>query len=382
MRQVLLLCVLSSCGPPPLEFQLHAHGNGPFVAVTGVALHQPVFVTTPGKEQRSLPSKPLCTVIGPSGAAVECRVSDWERPSLDEDNGVAKLTFVLPEPGSYVVTATLPEGGEVTWQYRAIALFKGEQLAQLDRGCSWVERLGPDAWLCDDVLLRVGAEPQFLGGALTTVGGRMVWTWNAGELRRFRNIGSGPLSPGPRFDTLIFDTQAFFATESEAVLVHPRGLTRVEVDSSGAIQASSSIDRPFGRGLVVTLIGEVVMTAALAEFETEVCTWRFSGALSAGGCRRYPGVPLGRADGGLLLRDGDQLRRIGPELDDGIAATKPTGELRLAGRGLAIFSGSLGDVIPRVQGTSFVFETYAPVSGADEDFVWTATNTTTTVMSR
>lgn len=385
INRLLLLGLLAGCAPPPpLTFGLHRHDEGPILAFVGEGVALQVFVTTPGGNARqlALPSKPHCAVTAPSGASVDCRFSDWARPTIDEDNGVAVLVFTPTGAGWFEAKATLDEGDEVTWRVFALERH-GEVVARFERQCAWVDRLRGGGWLCDDLFLRDGEPPQPLS-ALTSVAGDFVWAFNTGEVRRFHDSGAGPLTPEPRLDTGIFVGSQLLATENDAVLHHPGGFTLLEVGPSGALEKTASFERTFVTGAVVRRLGAVLLVGEPAGEETDACTFSISPAsLTPVACRRYPGKLIGGGDGaGLMLVSGAALRVVNATLDDGATTELPdllaTGGAMVSRRGLVVFRGQ---VVPRVSAATLQLESYAGALVASEQFTW-APGPVTTVLSR
>lgn len=102
----------TSCGPEPIVFWIHSHGELEVLAHPGEEVTFAFYVTTSGGAQRprAMPVDPLCAVVGPAGAAPECRLSQSTQISIDEDNGVLAARFTLREAGWHEVTVTLREG--------------------------------------------------------------------------------------------------------------------------------------------------------------------------------------------------------------------------------------------------------------------------------
>ncbi len=386
IKRLLVLGLVAGCGAAPLTFGLHRHAWGSALIKTGVPVREQVFTTTPGREARKLvlPSRPHCEVTAPSGATVGCSFSDWTQPSLDEDNGVAVLSYVVSEPGWHDVKVWVDEGDELAWRAFAVER-RGELVTELAQPCGWVEPVGTSGWMCDERFLRAGEPAQWLSAELTSAAGDVVWTFNTGEVRRFRDPGVGPLVPEPRFDTGVFAATRLFATQTDAVVQHAGGWALLEVAASGAVEKTASLERAFAEGAVVRRLGAILLVGEPVGEETEVCVFSIAPAsFTTGACRRYPGTLVGEGDGGgLALISGPVFRVVNASLDEGVAVELPemlvSAPPTAARRGFAILPGS---IIPRVSEGALRLESYAGGSlVASEAYVWARTQGTT-VMSR
>ena len=395
--RLISLLWLAGCGPAPFHYRLHEHARGPEVVFAGTAVRLELFVTTPGENARdtSNPSTLRCSVTAPSGTSVECVATRWVRPSLDEDNGTAKLSFTPSESGWHDVMATVAEGGEFRWRLYALEK-RGEVITTLDRRCGWLDRFADGAWLCDGVFLREGELAQPLHVELTALSGDFVWTFASGRLARLREplAGQSFTLPGQTFDTGLGTITALLATPDEVLVVHRQGVLRIALDGTGALAqtatrstsfADQSVARRLGDVLLVgsTLVPFVVGTdpAAPPDAQSEVCTFTITHSeFSPVACRRYPGQVRGEVEGGVLLGPATRLRAVSVDLDDGVELALPTplAAVPFTARGLAMLPTG---VIPRLSEGTLRLESWAGATAASEQFVWSA-QAMTAVMNR
>ncbi len=393
-----LLC-LTACGPARFHYRLHEHSVAAPIIFTAARTELVLFVTTPGEEARdtSNPSTIVCHITAPSGASVECAVTPWVRPSLDEDNGTSKLSFTPSETGWHQVRATVPEGGEFVW--RLYSMSRREEVAErVARSCSWLERFPDGAWLCDGVFVRDGEPAQALNAELTAVADDVVWTLSSGRLARLREPLPQELivAPSQNVETGLSDVTALLAGPDDVLLVHPGGVVRVGPDGNGALVRSAALERSIAEQSVVLRVGsELLVGSTLVPFvigtdpanqtsqQSEVCRFSVgSAAITLTDCQRYAGNVRGAIDDAVLLADSGNLRVVGRELDAGLELQLPAplaAAVPFTARGLVMLPGN---VIPRVSGGVLLLESWPGATAASGRLVWSAGMISTSVRAR
>ncbi len=388
--------MLSGCGRAVTDPHqgLHLHDTGlEVIARTEARLTFRLFVP------EDIP--PLtCAVTAPSGASVDCAVSEWVPDTVIKRERSSTLSFTPHETGLHTVRATIDSDELLTSAYVIEA--EGPELTTLDRPCTWLERFADGAWMCDRDFLREGELAQPLDVELTAVMGDLVWTFSNGRVELLREPVAG-LQFGPPLGTIelnLGSARTLLASGADVFVIHANGVIRVAPDARGALVETGRIERAILQSAVVRRVGSsVVIADRIVPFvlgmnptdpaqdrgdESMVCVLAVSeSAITETGCRRYPGIALGESDDGVFLAgQRAELRAVTETLDDGLTLVLPLtfgGALTTTPRGRALFGP--GAIVKKFDG-ALRLQSFSGASGANDRLVWSVWPTGTRVMSR